>query len=91
MKVICNGKEMFEIDIPKEIPEVIEINEETGWNDKWALFAIMSIFNGNVKFNEEYIKEIKEKYEDKQKYDCLQASEEDILKLHKMFYKNKGE
>lgn len=60
MKVYCKGKELFEIDFTERIPETIEINENTGWGDKWAIFAIMGIFSGNAKFNEEYLKELKE-------------------------------
>lgn len=93
MKVICNGKEMFEVDIPEKIPEVIEINENTEWGDKWGLIAIMALLNGNIKFNEEYLKEVREKELEKQKTACLQSSEEDILKLQKNLYNSykKGE
>lgn len=93
MKVVCNGKEMFEFDIPEEIPEVIEINEDTQWGDKWGLFAILALLDGHIKFNEEYLKEVKEKELEKQKTACLQASEEDILKLQKNLYNSykKGE
>lgn len=61
MKVLCNGKELFEIDFTEPIPDSIEINENTDWGDKWGLFAIMGLFSGNVKFNEEYLKELKDK------------------------------
>ena len=59
MKVICNGKEMFEFDIPENIPEVIEINEDTQWGDKFGLIAVLALLSGNVKFNEEYLHELK--------------------------------
>lgn len=62
VKVVVGGKEVFEIDLSEPIPEVIDIKEDSDWNDKWGLFAIMCIFAGNVKFNEENLKEIKEKY-----------------------------
>ena len=61
IKVVVGGKEVFEIDLSEPIPEVIEINEDSDWNDKWGLFAIMCIFAGNVKFNEENLKELKDK------------------------------
>ena len=58
MKVFCKGKELFEIDFTEPIPDTIEIDESTDWGNKWALFAIMGIFSGNAKFNEEYLKEL---------------------------------
>lgn len=61
MKVFCKGKELFEIDFTEPIPDRIDINENTGWGDKWGLFSIMALLNGNAKFNEEYLKELKDK------------------------------
>lgn len=61
MKVFCKGKELFEIDFTEPIPDRIEINKNTDWENKWGLFATMVLLNGNVKFNEEYLKELKEK------------------------------
>lgn len=60
IKVVVGGKEVFEIDLLEPIPEVIEINKDSDWNDNLGLFAIMCIVAGNVKFNEENLKEIRE-------------------------------
>lgn len=62
VKVVVGGKEVFEIDLSEPIPEVIEIKEDTPWGDKWAFFALAHLLGGSVKFNEENLKEIKEKY-----------------------------
>lgn len=69
MKVFSKGKELFEVEVDENIPETVEIDENTGWRDKWSLFAIMSLLNGNVKVNEDNVKEIIENKKEEDKND----------------------
>ena len=69
---------------------MIEIKEDTPWGDKWAFFALAHLLGGSVKFNEEYLKEVREKTEKEFspiRYN-LQASDEYISKLRERQYRD---
>lgn len=59
MKVFCSGKEVFEIDTTEPIPDFVEIDENTGWGDKWFVFALCNLLSGNAKLKEGNIEALK--------------------------------
>lgn len=57
MKVTHNGKELFEVVIPNEIPDEIEITN-IGTDYSWGLLAVAIILSGkNTIVNEQNLQE----------------------------------
>lgn len=80
MKVTHNGKELFEVVIPDEIPDEIEIMDISNESGLYLLAISVIFCNDHIRVNEQNMNELVEEY-DRYKIECEKQNKKKKVKF----------